>query len=301
MALVPRGFLVKSPSCDTPPPYSLLSSVTPTSISDPHWMAGPIEWEDFLCGEGLEAFIDLCPSGVIPPSGVSPTDFVKPAERNTQFCAAEPFVVVGSYECPPIGRPAGEAFEIARKRLLVWESHQVEETLWTGAIANSDGFVSPSFAFGNPDCDILPVDINPTGSLDPVAAIATLEEALGDIVACGGTIHVPYGLLAYLARFNLLILEDGVYYTPSGVKVIAGHGYPGSGPANIPAVPGEVWVFATGPLVLVRGNVITVPDRLGEAVDRNINNVTVRAERFYAVGFSCVLLAVRVRICNQPC
>lgn len=288
MAIAPRGFFVKTPTCDGPPKYSLLSSVSPLSTTDLHWAASGIEWEDFLCGEELEAFIDEC----LPVTG-----FTKPAERNTQFCAADPFVAVGSYECPPVGRPAGEAFEIARKRLLVWESHQVEETLWTGAISNGTGTINPSFAFGNDECDIFPVDINPAGALDPVAALFAIEEALGDVVACGGTIHVPFGLLTYLARFNLLVLENGVYYTPTGNMVIGGHGYPGSGPANIPAVAGETWIFATGPIILVRSNVNMVPDVIKEAVNRSINNVTVRAERFYAVGFSCTVLAIRVRIC----
>lgn len=287
MAIAPRGYLVKTPICDGPPKYSLLSSVSPTPITDPHWAAGGIEWEDFLCGEELAAFIDECP----PVSG-----FTMPAERNTQFCAADPFLAVGSYECPPIGRPAGEAFEIARKRLLVWESHQVEETLWTGVVSNGSGFVNPSFAFGNDECGIEPIDVSPTGALDPVSAIALLEESLGNIVACGGTIHIPYGLAAYLARFHLLTVVDGVYYTPTGFKVIAGHGYPGSGPDNIAAVAGQTWVFATGPVVLVRSNVITTPDTISEAVNRNINNVTVRAERFYTVGFSCALYAVRVAL-----
>lgn len=298
MAIAPRGFLVKSPSCDNPPEYSLLASVEVQTINDPHWQASGIEWEDFLCGEGLAAFVDLCPSGVIPPSGVAPNDFVKPAQRSTQFCAADPFIVVGSYQCPPVGRPMGEAFEIARKRLLVWESHQVEETFWTGVVANGTGLISPSLAFGNPDCGIVPTDINPAGALTPVRAISALESALGDIVACGATIHVPYQLVAYLAEAHLLVEEDGIWYTPSGTKIIAGNGYPGSGPANVAAAAGEVWIFGTGPVILVRGNVIQVPDNMGQAVDRNINNVTVRAERFYAVGFSCVDLAVRVTLCN---
>lgn len=299
MAIAPRGFLVKTPSCDNPSEYGLLASVNIQTINDPHWQASGIEWEDFLCGNGLESFIDLCPSGVIPPSGVSPLDFVKPAERNTQFCAADPFVVVGSYQCPPVGRPSGEAFEIARKRLLVWEGHDVEEVFWTGTVDSGAGttVVNPSLAFGNDECGILPIDVNPAGAVDIVQAIAILENALGDIVSCGATIHIPYGLLNYLARFHLLVEKDGLFYTPSGTLIIAGHGYPGSGPANVVADPGETWIFGTGPVILVRGNVIQVPDNISQAVDRNLNNVTVRAERFYAVGFSCVDLAIRVNLC----
>lgn len=285
MAIAPRGLLVKSPSCDTPPKYGLLASVTPQTVADLHWTASGIEWEDQLCNEGLVAFIDECP----PATGI-----VKPSERNNVFCHADPFIAVGSYDCSTGGRPANEAFEIARKRLLVWESFQVENTLWTGAIANGGGTLNPSFAFGNDECSIVPVDINPAGALDPVRAIGALEEALGDIVACGGTLHVPYELAAHLIRFHLLTVEDGTYFTPTGSKVILGHGYPGSGPANVAAAAGQTWVFATGPIVLVRSNVMMVPDQVKEAVNRNINNITVRAERFYSVGWSCALLAIRV-------
>lgn len=300
MAISPRGFVVKSPSCDNPPEYSLLSSVTPLTITDPHWEASGIEWEDFLCGDNLEVFIDVCPTGVIPPSGVAPSDFVKDAVRDTLFCAADPFVVEGSYNCPPVGRPAGEAFEIARKRLLVWESHDVEEAFWTGVVNSGDGptTINPSLAFGNDECDIVPVDIHAAGALDPVAAISALEAALGDIVSCGATIHIPYELLVYLARFHLVVEEGGKYYTPSGTLLVAGHGYPGTGPGNAAASAGEVWIFGTGPMIIVRSNIEMVPDNIGQAVDRNLNNVIVRAERLYAVGFSCVDLAVRVALCD---
>lgn len=293
MALFPNGILLKTPLCTDPPKYSLLSVVNSVNPSDPHWMAGGVEWEDDLCGNDLVAFIDEC----LPTSGTG-TGFEKPAVRGLTFCHSDPFVAVGSYDCTPVGRPAGEAFEIARRRLLAWESHQVEETLWTGVVANGAGFNNPSFAFGNTDCDIAPEDLTPGGPQSIVASLARLEEALGDIVSCGGIIHVPYRVLTFMTRYNLIREIDGVYYTATGNKVIAGHGYDGSGPANVPAGANTQWIFATGPLLLVRGNVIMVPDMVKEAVDRSINNVTVRAERVYSVGFSCTLLAIEVDLCD---
>lgn len=288
MAIIPGsgGVVVKSPRCIDPPKYGLLSVINPTSVQDLHWMASGIEFEDFLCSPGVTGFIDVCP----PASG-----FTKPAERNAQFCSADPFVVVGSYQCPPVGRPSGEAFEIARQRLLSWEGHQAEQILWTGISAN--GSVNPSFAFGNPDCDILPEDVSPTGAVDLATAFSLLEGRLGDLVACGGVIHVPYEVVPYLVAQHLLLDNGtGEYFSPSGFRVVAGQGYPGSGPANVPAAAGEIWLFATGPLVIARSNVIMVPNEVSEAVDRQINNVTVRAERFYAIGFSCSLLAVRAEL-----
>lgn len=290
MALAPRGLVVRSPECHQPPKFGLLSAVTPIQVSDEHWMASGIEWEDFLCSDGTISFLDFCD----PVTGI-----IKPADRNINFCHADPFLALGSYTCSTGGRPAGEAFEIARQRLLTWEGRQIERTLWTGITEN--GTLNPSFAFGNDTCGFEPIDISPAGALDPVTAIALLEESLGDLVACGGMIHVPFGLASYLADHHLLVRDDDAYFTPTGFRVVLGHGYPGSGPANAPATAGETWIFATGPIVLARSNVIMVPNELPEAVDRLINNVTVRAERFYSIGWSCDLLAIRVTLTCGCC
>lgn len=288
MAIAPRGIVVRTPRCPDESRYGLLSAVEPLSGVDSHWMASGIEWEDFLCSPGVTGFIDECPPA---------TGFTKPAERNTQFCQADPFVIVGSYQCPPVGRQADEAFEIARQRLLKWEERHLEQTLWTGEIANGSGLVNPSFAFGNTECGITPVDLNPAGAVDPVAAISLLEEALGDTAGCG-VIHAPDSLAAYLKFFELLEKEGDGYFSPIGFRIVLGRGYPGSGPANIPAVAGETWIFGTGPLVLARSNLFQVPDNIREGVNRLVNDVELRAERFYAVGFSCSLFAVRVSLCD---
>jgi len=283
MAFSIGGVDVKVSRCPDTSRYGLLSAVEASSGVDLHWQSSGIEWEDFLCSPGLVSIIDECP----PVTG-----YTKPIDRSTQFCHADPFVLLGSYQCPPVGRPADEAFEIARQRLLKWEGRQLESTLWTGEVANGGGFVNPSFAYGNSECDIEPVDLSPAGALDPVGAIALLEEALGDMVGCG-VIHAPYGLAAYLQTLDLLERQGDKYFTPTGFQVIFGHGYPGSGPGNAPADAGETWLFGTGPLVMVRSNLMQIPENIQEGMNRMINDVEVRAERFYAVGFSCALYAVR--------
>lgn len=286
MPLTPiGGFLIKSPRCNEPPKYGLLSSIELITPTDGHWAASGIEWEDDLCGNGTVVFLDNCPPA---------TGFSKPAERNLQFPHADPFVALGSFDCSPIGRPAAEAFEIARRRLLAWEQWQAEKALWTGVAAN--GTIQPNFATGSTYTGVTPTDINGGGALNPVEAMAAMEKALGDKVACGGTLHIPAGLVSFFASYQLLTEEDGVLYSPAGLRVIVGHGYPGSGPNNIAAVAGQMWMFGTGPLLGVRSNVIMVPDLVSEAVNRNLNNITVRAERFYAIGFSCSLLAIRVNL-----
>jgi hypothetical protein len=289
MAIGPNGIEVKTTNCTNSNPYGLLSVVQPTNNIDPHWQVGGLLWEDFLCSPGVVGFIDVCP----PASG-----FTKPSDRTTQFCRSDPFVLVGSYKCPPVGRPADEAYEIARQRLLKWEERQLEEILWTGVIDNGSGFVNPSFAFGNDECDIVPEDLNPAGAVDIVRAVSLIEEALGNTSGCG-IIHAPGGLAAYL-KFNFLVEKDnGTYYSPQGYPIVIGNGYPGSGPGNTPANSGELWLFATGPMVLAKSNMLQVPDNIAEGVNRMVNDIEIRAERFYSVGFSCALFAVRVELCDS--
>jgi hypothetical protein len=285
MALVPRGFLVKSPKCSDFSKYGLLSVITPFTPTDPHWAASGIEWEDDLCGDGTQTFIDNC----FPASG-----FTKPSERNLDFCAADPFVAVGSFDFAPVGRPAGEAFEIARRRLLAWEGRQVEKTLWTGL--SSNGNINPSFASGNNQCSIIPVDVNVAGAVNPVVAMSRLEAALSNEISCGGIIHVPYSLIPFLMANKQIVVEGDSLYSPTGNIVVVGSGYPGTGPANVAAVAGTAWMFATGPMLVARSNVMMVPDAVAEGVNRKINNITVRAERFYSIGYSCTLLAVRATL-----
>jgi hypothetical protein len=286
MALTPiGGFLAKSPRCTEPPKYGLLNSIDLITPGDVHWQASGIEWEDTLCSDGTVTFINLCPPA---------TGFSKPAERNFQFPHADPFIALGSFDCTPVGRPAAEAFDIARTRLLAWEQRQVENTFWTGITQN--GTVQPNLATGSTYTGVVPVDINAAGALNPVEAMAAMEEALGDLIACGATLHIPERLLSFFVSYHLLTDVGGILYSPAGLKVIAGHGYPGSGPNNVAASAGQMWMFGTGPLLGARSNIMMVPDTVPEAVNRVLNNVTVRAERFYAIGFSCSLLAVRVNL-----
>lgn len=290
MAVLPSGPLVRGPRPNETRRFGLLDVVPPQTLNDPNWMVGGVNWEDFLCGNNVTSFIDNCPPA---------TGFTKPADRSLNFCHADPFNVVESFDCSVGGRVrqynAGEAFEIARQRLLTWEEYSVEQTFWTGISAN--GLVNPSLAVGNDECGLAPEDLTPgAGAVNPVAAIATLEDVMADVFPNGGLIHVPYGLAAYLENFRLMNQVGDRMYTPTGNGYVLGAGYPGSGPLNVPADPGETWIFATGPMAIWRSDLYQVGDELGQIVNRQINDITARAERYYAVGFSCGVFAINVTL-----
>lgn len=288
MAILTCGVKVEAPFAPLPE-YGLLSVTQPITPKDSHWEGTGVYWEDVLCTDVTSISGFVCP----------PTGDAKDVDRGKRICCAEPYTTLSSYECPPVGVPAGEAFDIARKRLLSLEHREVERVFWTG-IAGDGTAINPSLQAGNSTCDDGPVDLTPdAGALDPVAAIAVLESALA---ACGtgmGVIHGNYGIASYLANHMLLTERNGGWYTPTGQRLALGAGYPGTGPANVVADAGETWLFATGPVGVWRGEIFLTPDRLDQAVDRSLNDVTVFAERTYAAGWNCCLFAVRLSLCCE--
>lgn len=287
MAYTPCGLIVPGPK-HSPNKYGLLTVTDPVTPEDGHWEGG-ITWDEDLCSE-IFTTVGFCP---IPATGSVP----KISDRSDISCCADPFIVYGSYDCPPVGRTADEAFSVAQKRLSLREERAVEYTFWTGT---TDGgtTVNPSLAFGNETCGSGPIDLTSPGNpVGVVASMAVLESALGDCAPGTGVIHANFGLASFLTASFLINQRDDAWYTVTGQRLAIGAGYPGTGPGNIPAEPGTTWVFATGPVVIMRSEVFLTPERYKDAVNHNLNNVTVYAERVYAVGWSCCLFAIQVLLC----
>lgn len=267
-----------------PARYGLLTVATPVTPADGHWEGG-ITWDNELCTEVHSTSLQ-CPPVADP----------KIAERDFEACCADPFVLYGSYDCPPVGRKATDAFRIATERLRVHESRELERVFWTG-VTDSGETVNPSLAFGNNTCGTEPVDLtvaNP--GLNVLGGLAVLESALVDCAPGGGVIHVNYGVAPFLAHHNLIYRDGDTWYTVTGQRLAFGAGYPGSGPENVAAAAGTTWMFATGPIGIWRSDIFLTPERLDQAVDRDINDVTVFAERVWAVGWSCCLFAINVTL-----
>lgn len=287
MGFTPCGLEVEGPLV-TPNQYGLFSVSEPTTLEDDHWEGG-ITWDDDLCSE-VHSTVGFCP---IPVTGSTP----KIPDRDFEACCADPFIIYGSYDCPPVGRTAEEAFSIAKKRLSTREEREVERTFWTGT---TDGGinVNPSLAFGNSTCGSAPIDLTPSGGpVGAIASFAILESALGDCSPGAGVIHANYGLASFLATASLIYPRGDAWYTITGQRLAIGAGYPGTGPGNIVAAPGTSWVFATGPTRVYRSEVFLTPERYTQALNRTLNNATVFAERVYAAGWSCCLFAIRVELC----
>lgn len=265
--------------------YGLLTSLEPIQVSDPHWQSG-FEWESD-CSVETSGTLPPCPEPVAS----------KATDGGLVFCTAEPFTVYGSYKCSTGGRSVSEAMEIAANRLRRNKESGVESIFWTGN--TSVGTISPSLQGGNPSCDIFPIDLTPSsGAVTPVTAIATIESNMVECIPGGvGVFHVNLGFLEFL-HSNLLAKESkGKFYTPAGQLIIAGAGYPGTGPGNIPVDPGETWVFATGLMAVYSSDIFYTPSDIGQAIDRRINDITFYAEQTFSVIWECCSFCIRTKLC----
>lgn len=283
-----RGLFVPGPMHE-PLPYGLFSSVDWQAVGDPHWEAG-VEFEDVECSSL---------TSTLPDCAGTP-GFAKSPAGGPDFFMHDPFTVIGSYKCATGGRPANQAFDIARRRLMGNEEKGAEEIFWSGVTAA--GTVAPSLSLGNVAAGATPVNLTPPGGpVGPVIALSLLESAMGDCLPGRGYVHMNRGLGEAFASQRLVNTDGQRAWTPMGNRYVFGSGYPDTGPGGVLPAAGTAWVFGTGPVWGVRGEVFMTPNDVGEAVDRVLNNVTVFAERVYAIGFTCCIFAINVDFSECLC
>jgi hypothetical protein len=183
------------------------------------------------------------------------------------------------------------------------EGWQVERAFWTGTAAGVAGAVLPHLAAtsavieqGSGYVTTLQLAATTvTGSaLPPWAALGALEDALADcLLGIAGVIHVPNSLVPMLAAQGLIFRNGQRLQTHNGNWVVAGNGYPRTGPDGVDPGIGHGWMFATGPIFYYRGDVQVLTENGASLVKTN-NTVKAIAERTYLLGYDCCLFTVPV-------
>ena len=150
--------------------------------------------------------------------------------------------------------------------------------------------------------------LNSGTALSARRALALLEQSIGESSACGiqGVIHMTRDVAALVASSNLIYpsTDSGETFlrTVGGTPVIIGSGYSGAGPTDAagdsetPTATNK-WMYATGDVRVILGNIDVVNDNLAQGYDvsGNANNMRLKAIRPAAVYFdSAVHLAIRV-------
>jgi hypothetical protein len=174
-------------------------------------------------------------------------------------------------------------------------SHLIERILWTNIVQGDDFALGghPNVALSDAAADTLTT--GPVGIVNSVyLAIEAINEALGGE---RGMIHVPAPVAAYL-NFYGLIVRQGQTLQVAGTDhlVVAGSGYTGSGPGNVAADAGTVWMYVTSPVAVRTSDILVTPPNVAAAVDRDTNLIEVRAERL-AVAYWDLCLHGAIEVC----
>lgn len=280
--------LIDLPAVFTPLPYGLWDTVQTPSPDSVHWQQG-VTWIE-RCPTGDTTY-DECLS--VTGTGAPPEPPAKTPNVDQEFRGATPFTVVAEFQCTPVG--LGDAQAVAQDALARVEQHQLETAFWTGAAADQT-VVFPHLAA---DGEVLDGDIVLQSVATPVvtgadvaAALGALEQELADCYKGQGLIHVPRSALPTLTAWNLVREDGGRLMTPNGNRIVAGGGYPGTGPDGSAPADGTTWIYATGAAWGYRSNVYFTQVR--DSLNRATNTLRMQAERSYLIGFECCLLAAHI-------
>lgn len=281
---------IVDPPVFTSLPFGLWDAVQkPTAPS--HWQNGVTYIE--RCPDGDTTY-DECIS--VTGTGAPPEPSVKTGNVSQTFRGATPITVYARFDCSPVG--IGQAEEAATEALSRVEASQLEFAFWTG-LAGDQTVVFPHLAANAEVDDAESILLQTPATIcaqnvDIVRGLGELENCLADCISGQGVIHVPPEALPALFAWNLAIRRDNGLFTPAGHQIVAGTGYPGTGPDGSDPPAGSAWIYATGPMFGYRGNILFTSVR--ESLDRAENTLQMLAERTYVLGWQCCHFAALVQI-----
>jgi hypothetical protein len=269
------------------PLHSLLAAAEQPTGEGNRWELG-YEFCPESCGRAV-AWDWECADPTKPDKPTSATD-----PDDVSF---EPFQVIVDASCDCSRGFASEDYAGRGTRLLEASTPAaVELEFWTGQLKPQNPSLAAS---GSAECFVL---VEGGQALSPKRALAALQHALATCECSPGgrgTIHATTELAA-LWGYDGYLREDGQRLVTAVRRdvVVAGTGYPGTGPNGVAPGDGQVWAFATSGLVQVRtSSPRVVPDTFAEALDREINRVQYYAERTAGVTWDgCCLAAVLVEL-----
>lgn len=186
-----------------------------------------------------------------------------------------------------------EEIEQRAKNLLeLTQQKNIEREFWGGTIAklsntHNKNIVENKYVRNRFLASEEAVNLTPTvgTGVKPLIGQALLEEALGSqTVGYRGTIHATRGIASVLDIGK--DETDDVLRTKLGTSVVAGSGYTRQGPDGSEATGTNYWMFATGPVAVVLGDIQTFHDTSSQAVNSRNNEIEVIAERPVAVVWS---------------
>lgn len=214
------------------------------------------------------------------------------------------FTIDQAITCTSQQVPDEDAFKArAVLALTAKESYAVAKEFLTGSGIAGQPFLADGLG-SFPNGDI---------ATRPNHGLQVLEQAIAETGSLG-VIHCSPMLATALLGTGFVIKDvTGVIRTINGIVVVPDFGYAAGATPPTHAAPGptEEWAFATGPVDIRRSEIFTTPATLAEALDRGTpdsatngrpNQITYRAERYYAVDWDTALqAAVLIDRCGTTC
>lgn len=269
------------------PAHNLRDAAWPGQISAAEWAAIP-----GLQGDPADAWmrgIKWRPDGCIEVAVWDPNcaNFPKADKSEPPDIEAmlevDPFVIEHAYGCKVIGNVALDAYrELVEDQLDNGTPKALEFQFWTNTLASRMQSLDSS---ATEITGLTSAAAIVTGStiFDRQVGLAMAGKALAD---CGagtiGMIHAPSWLVQLWWNDGALAVDDNGYLVTAvrGDRVVAGSGYPGTGPAGTAAPTAlQTWIYATGPVEVYLGPVTNLGETIAESFSRTTNDVEFRAER----------------------
>lgn len=269
-------------------PWTSMPTVSPlfSTLLD---HADIVEGIDYLQDRGLvDSFncLDMATPTTLCPDLPGTKDFQPPV-----WLDGITFAVYGGLTCKPFGFSEATGLAEVERVFRLRESIGVERALMeTRFIAGPDD---------DPGAGVdlrweAPTDLTPAGgAVEPEVGLAILEGHAGANYAGVPTLHIPRTIGSLLFSDDALVSEGGKAYSKIGSKAALGSGYeyPNNGPAGTAPAAGELWMFATGEVLVARGALTSET-----AMDTTNNDIYALAERPYVAAIDCYASAVRVTV-----
>lgn len=246
--------LVEAPAA-TPLPFGLFSVAEPRLVTDPHWRLG-VKWISDACAPTGRT-TGPCIDLEVPP--LDPNGVCSELKY-------EPFTIYSYNTDDLVGYTLAEHREKTRQRLINGEQFGAEDALWEMIVASGPTVTDLS-----------------TSELS--VALGFVEAALAKVYFGQGVIHMSRLTAIALGSLNLKQV-GGRLTTVTGTPVIVGGGYDIANAT--PAVDSHI--YGTGPVVMYRGEI----DPIEDAIDKDINQASIVAQRDYVVGWDCVAVGAKI-------
>jgi len=274
----------------TPSEFGLFTVAKPdTRPSEDQWIRGfSQEWDtDIYSAKNYDnvGSTDVAVAGTATPG-------------QYRYLEVKPFFIEAEDYRSTLDANGPDYRERVKRQLDGVTQKAMERELWNGVIRKGLSHANKALSDGGATL------INGTTALSAARALALLDFELADTSPCGenGVIHMTKDVAGLLSANYMIFhnVEGGHLQTVSGTKIILGSGYNGNGPdgqTGATASATNKWMYGTGTVKTVLGDVDVVTDTLAQGYDvaGNKNDIRIKAIRPAAVYFDTTIhLAVRI-------